>query len=45
MTNIITLNPLQAFTCTRDKDRAKQFKRIRKANMKARRQRERREER
>ena len=45
MTDVSTLNPLQAFTCTRDKDRAKQFKGIRKANMKARRQRERREER
>ncbi len=42
MTSIITLNQLQAFICMRDKDRAKQFRRMRKANMKARRQRERR---
>lgn len=36
MATVIELSSLHAFLCTRDKQRAKQFKRMRKANMKAR---------
>lgn len=36
MRMIIELSSLHAFLCTRDKQRAKQFKRMRRANLRAR---------
>ena len=36
MGNVIELSTLHAILCVADRDRAKQFRRVRKANMKAR---------